>query len=212
MKQQAISRGKAGAHGHGDDHPHVLSAGVLLGTGGTLLVLTVVTVVAARQDFGRLNLVIALAIATLKASLVAAFFMHLKYENRFYLLVLASSLVFLAVMVGLIVFATTHYQQDIRAYEERAVAAATAAPPPAASAGAGAGASASAGASAGASASAEASARASASASAAPAASAAPVAPGAPSAVPAPPAKIPAPPAPPKAPAPPVKAPGEYAD
>lgn len=43
---------------------------------------TVITVVAARVDFGgHTNVVIALLIAAIKASLVAAIFMHLKWER-----------------------------------------------------------------------------------------------------------------------------------
>ena len=47
-----------------------------------LLVGTVLTVAAARMDFGgHWNVVIAMAIAGVKASLVAAIFMHLKWER-----------------------------------------------------------------------------------------------------------------------------------
>ena len=47
-----------------------------------LLVGTVLTVLAAQVDFrGHWNFVIALAIAAVKASLVAAIFMHLKWER-----------------------------------------------------------------------------------------------------------------------------------
>lgn len=46
-----------------------------------LLCLTVLTVVAAQFDFGNLNIIIAMLIASIKAGLVALFFMHLKYEN-----------------------------------------------------------------------------------------------------------------------------------
>ena len=46
-----------------------------------LLVLTVITVAASRVDFGMLNLVIAMLIASIKAMLVALYFMHLRYEK-----------------------------------------------------------------------------------------------------------------------------------
>jgi cytochrome c oxidase subunit 4 len=50
---------------------------------GALLVLTVITVAAAGVHFGSssINTVVALLIASAKASLVALFFMHLKYEK-----------------------------------------------------------------------------------------------------------------------------------
>jgi cytochrome c oxidase subunit 4 len=46
-----------------------------------LLVLTVVTVTVAGIDFGPYNTVIAIVIATIKASLVALFFMHLRHDK-----------------------------------------------------------------------------------------------------------------------------------
>jgi cytochrome c oxidase subunit 4 len=47
----------------------------------TLLILTVITVGASYIDFGSGNIVIALAIATVKASIVALFFMHLLHDK-----------------------------------------------------------------------------------------------------------------------------------
>jgi cytochrome c oxidase subunit 4 len=47
-----------------------------------LLLLTVVTVLVSYIDLGAGNVVVALLIASAKASLVALFFMHLKGESR----------------------------------------------------------------------------------------------------------------------------------
>ena len=47
----------------------------------TLLFLTIVTVWISRHDFGVMNIVVAMGIASVKATLVALFFMHLKYES-----------------------------------------------------------------------------------------------------------------------------------
>lgn len=46
-----------------------------------LIVLTVVTVAISRVDFGSMNIVIAMLVASVKAMLVALVFMHLKYEK-----------------------------------------------------------------------------------------------------------------------------------
>ena len=46
-----------------------------------LMVLTVITVGAAQFDFGPLNVTIALLIASVKATFVALYFMHLKHED-----------------------------------------------------------------------------------------------------------------------------------
>jgi cytochrome c oxidase subunit 4 len=47
-----------------------------------LLALTVITVLVSYLDLGLMNVVVALLIASVKASLVALFFMHLKGESR----------------------------------------------------------------------------------------------------------------------------------
>lgn len=59
---------------------------------GALLVLTVVTVAAARVDFGALNTVIALGIASVKAALVLGYFMHLKYDDKIYWVMFGTSI------------------------------------------------------------------------------------------------------------------------
>lgn len=48
---------------------------------GALVMLTVVTVAVSYVHLGLMNVVVALLLASLKASLVALFFMHLRYEN-----------------------------------------------------------------------------------------------------------------------------------
>jgi len=63
-----------------------------------LLVLTAITVTAAGIDFGPYNTVIALVIATLKASLVALFFMHLRHD-KFDAVVFLGGVMFLAVFL-----------------------------------------------------------------------------------------------------------------
>ncbi len=67
---------------------------------GALLVLTVLTVAVAQVHLGPLNVPVALAIALTKASLVAAFFMGLKYDSKVNLLVLAIGLVMVIVFLG----------------------------------------------------------------------------------------------------------------
>ena len=58
--------------------------------GATLLVGTVLTVLASQMDLGHgWNIVLALVIATVKASLVALFFMHLISEKQMIYTVLA---------------------------------------------------------------------------------------------------------------------------
>jgi cytochrome c oxidase subunit 4 len=103
------------AHAPAEPAPHVLSPGVLLGTAAALVVLTAATVATSRVDLGTLNVVVALAIAGLKATLVALFFMHLKYEGRFQAVVIAGAIFFAVLFVGFVVFDTTQYQPQVRA-------------------------------------------------------------------------------------------------
>ncbi len=64
-----------------------------------LLALTFVTVGASKLDFGSANAVIALAIATLKASLVAAIFMHLRWDKPVNAILAVSGFLFLGIML-----------------------------------------------------------------------------------------------------------------
>jgi cytochrome c oxidase subunit IV len=84
------------AHAH-----HPPSARVYVLTLGALLVLTAVTVGAAYVNFGSssINLVIAVLIATLKASLVALFFMHLRHDPPINAIIFITSLIFLGLFL-----------------------------------------------------------------------------------------------------------------
>ena len=79
-----------------------LCIGVFLG----LLVLTVATVLISRVDLGKpVNITIALIVATFKACLVAAFFMHLKGEKRSIYRVLYFTFTFFGVLIFLTLWA-----------------------------------------------------------------------------------------------------------
>ena len=86
------------SHATDADHSHTKQYTVIF---GALLVLTIITVAAAQVDFGIMNLVIAMIIASVKAGLVALFFMHLKHENPLTWLYAAFPLVLLALLIGL---------------------------------------------------------------------------------------------------------------
>lgn len=101
------------AHGHDDNEiSHVASMKVLLGTGGSLLLLTIVTVLATKVDFGaNINLAIAMLIAVIKATLVVLFFMHLKYDKIFHTVVFVSAILAACLFVGFTLMDTNQYQQ-----------------------------------------------------------------------------------------------------
>src|ERR1700759_2232012 len=99
-----------------DDHHHGLShvapVKVLVATGGSLLVLTLVTVLATKVDFGaNINLAVAMAIAVLKATLVILFFMHLKYDRLFHSVVFVGAILAASLFVGFTLMDSNQYQQ-----------------------------------------------------------------------------------------------------
>jgi cytochrome c oxidase subunit 4 len=104
------------AQAHHDEHghngiSHVAAANVLLATGGTLLVLTLVTVLATKIDFGaNINLAVAMVIAVTKASLVILFFMHLRYDKLFHTVVFVSAILAASLFVGFTLMDTSQYQ------------------------------------------------------------------------------------------------------
>jgi cytochrome c oxidase subunit 4 len=104
------------SHDDDDHHHHGLShvapIKVLVATGGTLLVLTLVTVLATKIDFGaNINLAIAMAIAVVKATLVILFFMHLRYDRLFHSVVFVSALLAASLFVGFTLMDSNQYQQ-----------------------------------------------------------------------------------------------------
>ncbi len=90
-----------GHDGHGElqmGHHHVSSAAMFFNVLVALLFLTVITVAASRFDFGSANLLIAMLIASVKASLVIAFFMHVKWDTAINKIVFLSSFLFLSLL------------------------------------------------------------------------------------------------------------------
>jgi cytochrome c oxidase subunit IV len=82
---------------------HIVSPKVYLGVFSALMICTFLTVVAAKADlnqyFSGLNVIVALTIASLKASLVVLYFMHLRYSPKRTQLVIAASVFWLAIML-----------------------------------------------------------------------------------------------------------------
>ena len=71
-----------GEHGDHGELGHIVPVRVYVTILCTLLVLTVITVAVSKVDFGAMNIVVAMVIASIKAVLVGLFFMHLKYEDK----------------------------------------------------------------------------------------------------------------------------------
>lgn len=95
------------AHPEHDEEPHVVGSGLFVLVWLGLLTLTAITVSAAGVHLGKLNVWVALTIATVKVLLVLSFFMHLKYEKRVLRVMMVASIVVLAVILGLTFVDTT---------------------------------------------------------------------------------------------------------
>jgi cytochrome c oxidase subunit IV len=71
-----------------------------------LMVLTVITVVVSCVNLGHLNIPVALAIATFKALLVCAYFMHLNSEKKSIYRILTFTFIFFAGLMFLTLWAS----------------------------------------------------------------------------------------------------------
>lgn len=92
------------AHGH-EPHLHIVPIWQLAAVLAILLVLTVVTVLVA---YLTPSVVIAMAIASVKALLVVSIFMHLKWDKPFNVLVLFVSVCLLGLFLAFALMDTTY--------------------------------------------------------------------------------------------------------
>ena len=99
-----------------DAHPevgHVTPVDLLLKVWGALVVLTVVTVAVTWVDLGSMNLLVAMGIATVKALLVALFFMHLRWDRPVNGVIFLTAILFVAIFIGGVLLDTSVYQPDL---------------------------------------------------------------------------------------------------
>jgi cytochrome c oxidase subunit 4 len=80
---------------------HVVPTKLYILVFAVLIVLTGLTTGVAFINLGKWNTVAALAIAVCKATLVVLFFMHLRWSSNLLRIVVASSLLWLAILIGL---------------------------------------------------------------------------------------------------------------
>ena len=94
------------------DH-HVSSAKLLLATGFALLFLTILTVAVTYINIPEpFNLVVAIGIAVVKATVVALFFMNLYWDVAFNSMLLVTSVIFVLLLVGLTML-DTMFRHDL---------------------------------------------------------------------------------------------------
>jgi cytochrome c oxidase subunit 4 len=80
---------------------HIVSRNVYFAIFIALVVLTVATWSVAKMDLGRMNAVVALTIAVIKATLVVLYFMHVRYSSKLTWVFVGAGFFWLAIMVAL---------------------------------------------------------------------------------------------------------------
>lgn len=81
------------------DRTRIVPARVYLLVFFVLIILTVVTTLIAYVDLGPFNLIVAMTVATLKASLVILYFMHVRHSSRLTWLVIAAGFIWLSLLI-----------------------------------------------------------------------------------------------------------------
>jgi len=92
---------------------HIVPLKILVGVFVALTLLTIITVGASYVNFGEFNLIIALAIAVIKASLVVLFFMHLRWDKPFNAIVFVGCLIFVGLFISLALLDTGQYHGSV---------------------------------------------------------------------------------------------------
>jgi len=110
-------------HSHGHDahddglvRVHVHPMSLYIKVFAALIFFTLLTVAVAEVHLGEWNFFVAVVIATIKASLVALFFMHLKDDDRFNGLIFVGSVVFMGVFFVYTMNDTNHRGEWDEAY------------------------------------------------------------------------------------------------
>jgi cytochrome c oxidase subunit 4 len=80
---------------------HISSVKLYVAIFLTLMLMTAITVAVAYVNIGAMNKVVAVGIATFKATLVVLYFMHVKYQSHLTKLVVVSGFFFLIILLGL---------------------------------------------------------------------------------------------------------------
>lgn len=100
-------------------HVHVHPASTYYKIFAALVLFTLITVGLSRVHLGEWNFFIAVVVATVKAGLVATYFMHLKDDNRFNVVLFFGSLLFMGVFFVYTMNDTQHRGQWDDSYGTR---------------------------------------------------------------------------------------------
>jgi len=105
-------------HGHGEGHghdgfSHPMPIWMLLTVFFVLLILTCLTVYQSTFDLGNMEIWLSLTIATVKAGLVIAFFMHLIWDKPLNVIIILGSLIFVALFLGFTMMDAEGYRENL---------------------------------------------------------------------------------------------------
>ncbi|MEQ1830784.1 MAG: cytochrome C oxidase subunit IV family protein [Pirellula sp.] len=107
-----VSHGDHG-HGHDGEFSHPMPIWMLLAVFFVLLALTGLTVYQSTFDLGNMEVWLSLTIATVKAALVIAFFMHLLWDKPLNAIVILGSLIFVSLFLGFTLMDAEGYHETV---------------------------------------------------------------------------------------------------
>ena len=100
-------------HGHDGEFSHPMPIWMLFAVFFALLILTCLTVYQSQFDLGNMEIWASLAIATVKAGLVIAFFMHLLWDKPLNMIIILGSLIFVALFLGFTMMDASGYRENL---------------------------------------------------------------------------------------------------
>ncbi len=103
-KQNKLFYGGKAVDDFVENQEHVSPTSMYLKVLGGLFFLTALTYAVSYANLGPASLPVAMVVAAMKATLVCAFFMHLKYDDRYHVFIFASSLLFVAIFFTFTIF------------------------------------------------------------------------------------------------------------
>ncbi|MEM1028583.1 MAG: cytochrome C oxidase subunit IV family protein [Planctomycetota bacterium] len=110
MSDTAATHDTAHDEEHDDHAHHAVPLPLLFGVFMILMFLTIVTVGVTVFDFGyTMNLVVAMAIALVKAAFVGLYFMHLRWDAPLNGFILVASLLFVTLFITIALMDTGQY-------------------------------------------------------------------------------------------------------
>jgi len=103
---------------HEDQIGHIVPVKFLVFICAILLFLTAVTVWVSRYDFAEINIaelgiIVAMLVATVKATIVGLYFMHLRWDRPIIGFIFVGSILLVVLFVGMAITDSSEYQRDI---------------------------------------------------------------------------------------------------